>query len=168
MLKFATRLRHCVDKPLTGECRLHLIPRMSFLRPVFHFVAPLVIATATLAAGCTQPYKSIACTANTDTGCPTIDQVEHLTFDDAGIAYQIVNGQPVETGVGVPTDNNGNPIVPQCCVGAGACVMQSSGCDSGYRYIAKHSGGGYDVSICVDKSAMCAEELASVSPDMAQ
>ena len=138
---------------------------MSFLRPVFHFVSPLVVAAATLSAGCSPPYKAVACAQDSD--CPSMDQIEHLMFDDAGVSYEIENGVAVETGINVPgypgtmTQANpaGTPIKAQCC--AGACVIFSSGCDSGFRYIASHSGGGYDVNACVDKGLMC------TTPDLA-
>lgn len=125
---------------------------MPILRPVFHFVSPLLLAAATLAGGCTQPYKSIACGADTD--CPSADQIGHVTYDDAGISYIVVNGVPTETGINEPPP-------AQCC--AGACVIQASGCDSGFRYIAKHSGS-YDVSVCVDVSLMCMPPAQPASP----
>jgi hypothetical protein len=116
---------------------------MSLLRSVLSVVSPLVLAAATLSAGCTTPYKSIACVQDPATGvavgCPTQEQLGHDVYDGGDAA----------------------PLPTQCC--ANLCVLQSSGCDSGYRLISKHDST-YDVSVCAPTSLMCSVELG----DMAQ
>lgn len=110
---------------------------MSLLRAVLTVVSPLVLAAATLSAGCAPPYKSVACT--TDTDCPTQEQIGHLTYD----------------GGAAP------PPITHCC--SNLCVIVSSGCDSGYRLVASHSGAGYDVSVCAPTSLMCEAQLADMT-----
>jgi hypothetical protein len=137
MTRIATESHRSVDNLLTGGGALHLIPRMSLLRSVLSVVSPLVLAAATLSAGCTTPYKSIACATATD--CPTQEQLGHDVYDGGDSA----------------------PPLSECC--AGLCVLQSSGCDSGYRLISKHDST-IDVSVCAPVSLMCSVELG----DMAQ